>query len=216
MLIPVFDKHICLYDYEKFSNFKGKDQISKNLDDLFSLSEVINEPNVEDAKGGRALSSAHLQSKHILNMPGFKESDLCTWVMQQLLRSAIELGISEYRDVRKFKFHRTWANKMYENCDAIAHRHAVDGQNIPHIVGILYWDVPEHSADLIFIDDGNTKNIRGDRYFDYELEKQYRIAAQPGRLVCHDAKFLHATSVHKSDLPRTCMIFEVGFPPLEV
>jgi hypothetical protein len=214
MILPVFDTSIGVYDYEDFDDFVGKKNLENAIDKLFSLPIVTETPNVIDAHGGRALSTVHLDKKHIIDLLDLKHSPLGGWILKSMLITAAELGFDNDRDIRKFKFHRTWANRMYKNCDAIAHRHALKDHVIPHIVGIYYHEVPDNSADLIFIDDDNHDEIRGDRYYEYAEEKQFRVKPKAGRLICHDANILHATSIHESEQARTCFIIEVGFPPL--
>jgi hypothetical protein len=213
MLQPVFNKNVCIYDFDSANNFLGKKQIDLGLDELFLSPKVVNAPNVKQAKGGRALSSEQLYDKHIVDLIDIKNSAIGKWILEKIFLSAIELGYDEYRDIRKIKFNRTWANRMYKNCNALAHRHAIEESVIPHLVCIYYYDVPNESADLIFIDDNDYQTLTGEPYFKYDEDKQFRINTKSGRLVCHDAKFLHATSIHESDLPRTCLIIEVGFAP---
>ncbi|MCJ8294482.1 MAG: putative 2OG-Fe(II) oxygenase [Colwellia sp.] len=214
MLQPVFNTNVCIYDFESAENFVGKEKLDIALDELFLLPQVLEKPNIIDAKDGRSLSSVHLYDKHIVDLLDINNSSIGRWIIEKIFLSAIHLGYDEHRDIRKMKFNRTWANRMYQNCNALAHRHAFDESVIPHLVCIYYYDVPAESADLIFIDDdGDKQNLRGNQYFEYDEEKQHRIKTQNGRLVCHDAKFLHATSIHKSELPRTCLIIEVGFAP---
>ena len=85
---------------------------------------------------------------------------------------------------------------------------------IPHLVAIQYTDVPDESADLVFINVRDNNITRGNHCYEYPAEKQYLVKSKTGRLVCHNARFLHGTTVHKSHLPRTCLVIEVGFPPL--
>lgn len=215
MFVPIFDSGVCVYDIDEQDALAEKPRVDQVLDKLFNLPEVQAEQNVEDAQGGRALSSVHLYQTHaITDLLDFKNSRLGVWILKSIFDAALQLGFNETRDIRKFKFHRSWANKMYENCDAIAHRHALTDSVIPHVVAIYYHDVPDDSAELIFIDDNNHDEMRGGRYFEYPPEKQFRISPKAGRLVCHDAKSLHATTIHKSKNPRTCLIVEVGFAPL--
>jgi len=176
---------------------------------------VINKENVEDAQGGRALSTAHLYQIHVIpELLNFKQSPLGQWILWRIYESAIELGFDQTRNIKKLKYYRTWANKMTEGCSAVAHRHAGKDWSIPHLVAIYYLDVPDDSADLVFIDDKKLDVMRGEPLESYSQEKQYKVASKSGRLVCHDARFLHATTKHKSKLPRICLIIEVGFPPL--
>jgi len=214
LLVPVFDKAICVFDFEKFDTFDGKKKTYQIIDALFKLPEVINKDNVPDAKGGRALSTVHLcQSYPIPQLLNFKESPLGQWILKSIFETAIQLGFHKTRDIRKLKYHRTWVNRMSKGCDAVAHRHAADDWHIPHLVAIYYMDVPDNSADLVFIDDDN-QVMRGGKVEDYPPREKYTLKSQTGRLVCHDARFLHGTTVHQNEKMRTCIIIEVGFPPL--
>ena len=215
MLVPVFEQAICVFDFDEYDSFDGKHETYSTLESLFSLPDVINEGNVPDAKGGRALSTAHLYKTHpIPQLLNFKTNPLGDWILRRIFESAILLGFHNTRDVKKLKYHRTWANRMEYNCDAIAHRHANNDWTIPHLVAIYYTDVPDESADLVFINDKDNSIMRGNHCHEYPAEKQYLVKSKTGRLVCHDARFLHGTTVHKSHLPRTCLVIEVGFPPL--
>lgn len=216
MFVPVFDTGVCVFDFEFFDCYEGKSKDDKTIEELFNLPEVVGEANVVDAQGGRALSTVHLCNTHVIpNLLNFKVSPLGRWILSKMLESAYILDFDKMRNVRQFKYHRTWANRMYKNCDAVAHRHANNGWTIPHLVAIYYTEVPDASADLIFIDDNNFEVMRGGRYYEYPDCKRHQIKSKAGRLVCHDSRILHATSVHQSELPRTCLIIEVGFPPLE-
>lgn len=215
MFLPVFTSGVCVFDFEDFDSYEGKVRDEEIIEGLLSLPEVVNEKNVIDAQGGRSLSTVHLCKTHIIpELLNFKQSPLGVWILHKIVESAVLMGLDKFRNVRKFKYHRTWINRMYQNCDAIAHRHAVVGSTIPHLVAIYYLDVPEDSAQLIFIDDNNYDVMRGGRYYEYAAHQQFVVSPKSGRLVCHEAKALHATSVHDSHLPRTCLIIEVGFPPL--
>ncbi|NMM40290.1 putative 2OG-Fe(II) oxygenase [Pseudoalteromonas arctica] len=215
MIVPIFNRHICIFDFELHDRFIGRQQSYTIINELLSSPDVLSKENVPDAEGGRALSTVHLCDKyHIPTLLNFKHNILGKWILQRILESAYDLGYDKYRDVRRLKFHRTWVNKMGKNCDALAHRHANEGWTIPHLVAIYYLDVPENSADLIFIND-TSSIMRGGHAKDYKEVDQVKVKAKTGRLVCHDAKEFHATSVHKNDLTRTCLILEVGFAPLK-
>lgn len=219
MLVPVFGSSsksgICVFDYEDCNSYAGKPETDTKIEKLFQLPEVIDEQNVPDAEGARALSTVHLCEQLVIpDILNFNDSPLGKWILWRIFESAQLLGFDKTRNIKKMKYHRTWANRMYRGCDAVAHRHANIGWTIPHLVAIYYTDVPENSADLIFIDDGNYGVMRGNRYFEYPTDKHHPVKSRTGRLVVHDARILHATTSHESDLPRTCLIIEVGFPPL--
>ncbi|PUA30895.1 MAG: hypothetical protein B0W54_06160 [Cellvibrio sp. 79] len=216
MFLPVFNSGVCVFDFENFNNYVGKEKTDLIVESLFNLPEVVGEKNVIDAQGGRSLSTVHLYKSHIIpELLNFKSNPLGLWILNRIAESAVMLGFDKTRNIRKLKYHRTWVNRMYRNCDAVAHRHAVMGSTIPHMVAIYYLEVPENSAELIFIDDNDFSVMRGGRYYEYAENQRYTILPKTGRLVCHDARSLHATSAHLSLLPRTCLIIEVGFPPLK-
>ncbi len=214
MLVPIFDSSICVYDFEEYDNFSGRSKVYRTIDQLFELPEVLNKENVDDAQGGRALSTAHLYKTHIIpELLNFKHSPLGQWILLRIYQSAMQLGFDKTRNIRQMKYYRTWVNRMNEGCSAVAHRHAGKDWSIPHLVAIYYTDVPLNSADLVFIDDNDLGVMRGDNLDFYDDKKQKKIISKPGRLVCHDAKLFHGTTKHKSQDPRTCIIIEVGFPP---
>ncbi len=215
MRVPIFESAVCVYDFEHHARFDGKDDVDKIMHKLFNLPEVLNKENVDDAQGGRALSTAHLYQTHVIpELLNFKQSPLGQWILWRIYESAIELGFDKTRNVKKLKYYRTWANKMTEGCSAVAHRHAGKDWSIPHLVAIYYLDVPSESADLVFIDNHELDVMRGEPLDSYSKDKQHKIRSMSGRLVCHDARLLHATTKHNSMSARTCLIIEVGFPPL--
>jgi len=215
MKTAVFDAEICIYDFKEIENYPEKQLVDRQIERLFTLPEVTDVDNVPDAKGGRALSTVHLCHNYVIpQLLDFKSSSLGQWILRNIFESALALGFGETRDIRKMKYHRTWANRMTKGCSAVAHRHAGIGWVIPHLVAIFYLDVPDNSADLIFINDKNFDVMRGVQCSHYAESKQYRVQSKSGRLICHDARSFHGVSIHQNELPRTCLILEVGFPPL--
>lgn len=214
MIHDIFASKVGIFDFEEYQQLETKVAMDNILDELFALPEVVNKENVDDAQGGRAFSTVHLsQSLVIPEILNFKQTRLGIWILRNLYQSAQALGLDKTRNIKKMKYHRTWVNRMTKGCDAVAHRHAGEDWSIPHLVAIFYTQVPDNSADLIFIDDDNYEVMRGGHSKEYPIEKQNKIASKEGRLVCHDAKAFHATSVHNNELPRSCIIIEVGFPP---
>jgi hypothetical protein len=180
MRLDFFNTAICVFDY----NYKQKNNLDWNkrtnsaIDNLFALPAVINQANVDDAQGGRALSTAHLHDTHkIPNILNFKENPLGQWILLKIYESAVELGFDKTRNVKKFKYHRTWVNRMGKGCHAIAHRHAGKNWSIPHLVAIYYTDVPTNSADLVFIDDNDIDVMRGNSLDHYpeSLQKKSNL-----------------------------------------
>lgn len=82
MLVPIFDNAICVYDFELYNRFEGKDDTYQTIDALFALPEVLNEANVPDANGGRALSTVHMHQTHpIPQLLNFKSNPLGRWIL---------------------------------------------------------------------------------------------------------------------------------------
>jgi hypothetical protein len=78
------------------------------------------------------------------------------------------------------------------------------------MVCIFYYEAPPGSSELVFINDElATKNT--DPYYTYPEEKRYHFQPVPGSFVCHFPGIPHAVAQHKSDLTRTCYIFEPKF-----
>ncbi len=205
--------NIAVFDFPEFETYPGCARWDETLEQLLALPQVAEQNNVPDAKGGRALSTVHLSDK--LNIPkilNFTQDPLGRWLLTNVLYAAADFGLDKTRDIKKMKFHRTWVNRMTKGCDAVAHRHAAPGWNIPHMVAIFYTQVPESGADLVFIDD-NSEVMRAGSICEYPVDKTHLIQAKAGRLVCHDACILHGTTPHLNDLPRTCIILEIGFAP---
>jgi hypothetical protein len=216
VFIPVFNSAVCVFDFEHHETYGGKKEIDSTLNTLFQLPEVVEKENVDDAQGGRALSTAHLYKSHVIpELLNFKKSPLGQWILWRIYESAQQLGFDKTRNIKKLKYHRTWANRMTQGCSAVAHRHAGKDWSIPHLVAIYYTDVPQDSADLVFINDDKPDVMRGEALDQYAKENQKKITSKAGRLICHDARLLHATTMHKSILSRTCLIIEVGFPPMK-
>ncbi|AZQ09619.1 putative 2OG-Fe(II) oxygenase [Shewanella khirikhana] len=213
MYTPIFDSGVWLADVNEAEHGDELRLWSNILEQLLQHPSVLAKANVPDAAGGRALSSVHLADQlDLLNILKVRETRLGHWLMYQLHDAAKALGFDKTRDIRKFKFHRVWANEMSYGSEAVAHRHAADDWVIPHMVAIFYVDVPDNGADLVFLDD-DSDEMRLGSLSTFAQSRQYRLKSEPGRLICHDAKQLHATTVHESRLPRRCIIIEVGFPP---
>jgi hypothetical protein len=215
MLLPVFNSEICIFDFDECNTYLGKHKTDEVLNALFNLPEVTGIENVPDAYGARALSTVHVHEKYPLpELLNFKKNPLGDWILRRIFESASLLGFDKTRDIKKLKYHRTWANKMEKGCNALAHRHAGVDWPIPHMVAIYYTEVPDDSADLVFIDDDDFNVMRGLGLSEYDEAKRHKVKSKEGRLICHDAKSFHATTIHNNELPRTCLIIEIGFPAL--
>ncbi|MBT1443504.1 hypothetical protein KJI95_03075 [Shewanella sp. JM162201] len=213
MYTPVFTSGVWLADVNEAEHNDELCLWSNVLEQLLQHPKVLDTMNVPDAAGGRALSSVHLAGQmDLLKLLKVRETRLGHWLLYQLYDAAKALGFDKTRDIRKFKFHRVWANEMSKGCEAVAHRHASRDWVIPHMVAIFYVDVPANGADLVFLDEDGDE-MRLGSLTSFSLSQQYRLQSRRGRLICHDAKQLHATTIHESDLPRRCIIIEVGFPP---
>ncbi|ATC98470.1 putative 2OG-Fe(II) oxygenase [Pseudoalteromonas spongiae] len=208
------DKKIAVFDYDESSRTEELAFLTQGLDHLFVLPEVLNVENVPDASGARALSTVHLSDRlNLVNFLQLKTMPMGHWLFNSISQAASQFGLGKTRNIRQFKFHRTWANRIEQGCNTIAHRHAQKDWAAPHVVAILYVECAPGSADLVFVDD-DSNVMRAEHISHYNAKLCTTIDSKAARLVVHDATYLHGTTEHALDQTRSCIIFEVGFPPL--
>jgi hypothetical protein len=71
----------------------------------------------------------------------------------------------------------------------------------------LYVDVPDHGAELIFVQNGET----GKSHLDYAPEDRYHIQPVQGELILHDSAVFHTVGQHVVDMPRTVFVFDAVY-----
>ena len=142
---------------------------------------------------GNALSTVS-SDINVLHMP--ETHPLFEWIVSQVMT------IKEYETKNRYSLNvtRHWANRIFKDCSGLCHTHPprVDG------VAIFYLKVPDNGSKLVIIDNGTD----GSKYLDYTKEKCHYISVKSGTLVIHKPNVPHAVSIHNSEDPRTCLIFE--------
>jgi len=215
MKIPVFDTFIDVFEFTRVDDYPGKEFFDSKVEELFNLPQVVNAKTPITERNGNALSTIHLCSgkfrKHILYFLQLTDHVLGVWIIEQLRIAGIDYNLSRTRDVTAYKFHRAWANRMFKGCDGQAHRHKLPGEEKPDLVAIYYHQVPDNSAELIFINEKDMSIGVGKHYLEYPEEQRFHFKPKAGMLVVHDPHIMHAISTHQSDLPRTCIIFEPAY-----
>jgi hypothetical protein len=139
------------------------------------------------------------------------------WISQQMLEARSLLGIEKEGNAIKFK--RSWANRMHRGGYGKCHMHVKIDEYIaeltnytpwnfcPDIVGIMYIDVPPGSSKLMLINNGKEYS----ELDIYPEEDRHYITPVEGELVLHTPDVWHGVSIHESDLPRTCYVYDADF-----
>lgn len=186
--------------------------LNTSIEMTYNSPVVINRvrESIGDSHKGAGLTTVG-QPYPFINLPG--ATPLKEWVKESILKAAPHLGLSG-SDVF---FKRSWTNRLFKGGYGQCHRHTrIDNymKNLtgyteenfrPDAVAIFYADVPEHSSNLVFIQDG-----ADDTYIeDYPVERQHWLQPIEGELVIHSPDVWHAVSVHKNDIPRNVFVFDV-------
>ncbi len=131
-------------------------------------------------------------------LPGLE--NLIGWVEKQIM--LVAPNFVDYTPTGfEFDLKRTWANKMFKGSKVLPHTHDVISEtgerntNDSRIVSIFYYQLPEGSSDLVFMQDNEVVNAD----------------VKEGELVFHTKDILHAVTEHKSDIPRICLVFEFTY-----
>jgi hypothetical protein len=168
-----------------------------------------------DSLRGNGLTSVGHEYLALANLPG--SSNLNKWVETQMLAARELLGID--KTGTKVKFKRSWANRLFKGAQGKCHQHVKVDQYIaeltdyehvnfrPDIVGIFYVDVPEGSSSLSVVNNGREDT----QAVDYAEEDKYYIHPKEGELILHLPEVWHAVTVHNSDLPRNCFVFDADY-----
>jgi hypothetical protein len=198
-------------------------ELYKNEDLIKASNHVLNLPYFKnrlrgfkaDSQQGNGLTSVGHEYLSVCYLPG--SSNLNKWVEEQMLLAKPLLGINKTESSVKFK--RSWANRLFKGAQGKCHQHVKVDQYIaeltdyshvnfcPDIVGIFYVDVPLESSKLAIVNNG-----REDTYAsDYVEEDKYYISPVEGELILHLPDVWHAVTVHNSDLPRNCFVYDADF-----
>jgi hypothetical protein len=198
-------------------------ELYKNEDLTKAVDHVLNLPYFKnrlrgfkaDSQQGHGLTSVGHEYLSVCNLPG--SSNLNKWVEEQMLLAKPLLGITKSQSSVKFK--RSWANRLFKGAQGKCHQHVKIDQYIaeltdyshtnfcPDIVGIFYVDVPLESSKLAIVNNGREDTQASDYA---EADKHY-ISPVEGELILHLPDVWHAVTVHNSDLPRNCFVFDADF-----
>lgn len=204
MVQQVFDSKIAIFQYDGLDTFKGRDKVKKTVDEVFDSFEIKNSTSVEAYNGGMT-TVKNVKQFPIDRLLDLKNHDMGTWILKHISKGAKELDIKN-KNYNEYKFVRSWMNRTLKGSHGAAHKH----QTMCDMVCIFYYEAPENSSDLVFINDTlTTKN--NDRYDMFPENKRYHLKPKPGMFVCHYPNIPHAISIHNSDLPRTVFVFEPFF-----
>jgi hypothetical protein len=198
-------------------------ELYKNEDLTKAVDHVLNLPYFKnrlrgfkaDSQQGHGLTSVGHEYLSVCNLPG--SSNLNKWIEEQMLLAKPLLGITKSQSSVKFK--RSWANRLFKGAQGKCHQHVKIDQYIaeltdyshtnfcPDIVGIFYVDVPLESSKLAIVNNGREDTQASDYA---EADKHY-ISPVEGELILHLPDVWHAVTVHNSNLPRNCFVFDADF-----
>lgn len=133
---------------------------------------------------------------NILHLPEMR--NLAEWVISKIM------SIDEFKNknFNTFDFTRHWANRIYKGCNGLCHTHPDNAD----AVAIFYLDAPKNeSSDLVIINNGEENT----NYLEYDNKNRHHINVESGTLLIHKPNVPHAVSIHNSETPRICLIFEV-------
>jgi hypothetical protein len=182
MIYNFHNLRYCIWDLD-FSNFKEKIAFDKSLEIEFDAGSKRPYP-VEAV--GSAYSASLFRIKEFGN---FLE-----YITPNLDYHLTTLGKPIYK-----RMVRAWGNRMHRDSRCTVHAHK--GSNVL----IVYYKVPENSADLVFVDPiyEGVKNLNQIP----ESAKRY-INVKEGMCLLHDGDILHGVNIHNSDQTRDSLILE--------
>lgn len=189
---PINCFNYTLYRSKCDEQIYKNEKLTKEIENLLS-SEYSKKVEV-DERIGNAISTVGREI-NVLHIP--ETHELANWIISQLMQ------IEEFKNKKsiKFDFIRHWANRIYKDCNGLCHTHTRDAD----AVAIFYLDVPENSSDLVIINNGEENT----NYLNYKSEDLFNISVESGTLIIHKPDVPHAVSIHNSNKPRTCLIFEI-------
>lgn len=191
MVNEIFNSKICVWEVD-IEQFKRTSKFDKELEYAFKFSG-----HVYDAqqKEGDAISLKN----------GVMEKFLFFDDIIQLLHSSLNeqlnlLNVPKHK--RNVQLVRCWANRMNKNSRGLIHHHQKG-----RMVLILYYDIPENSGDLVFIDSKHYDKLLMTEEEIPENDKKY-LKVKNGMCVLHESELLHAVTKNLNDKPRQCLVFE--------
>lgn len=173
--------------------------LTSSINLLLDLPDVVNriQGTKYDSAYGKVLTSAGNEYSDITVLPGAK--GLVEWITTKLLENSPKPS-------KSIKYLRTWANKMFYNSEGLVHSHIHPDFNVcqTDFVAIFYVHIPENSAQLVFVEGGEFNK----KYTDYDESKLTIMKCESGDLLIHPPTIPHGITIHKSQTPRLCLVFE--------
>ena len=163
--------------------------IEEGLNNIFNSKDVYRKPlSITSCEAPGALLN-------ILAIPNIDE--LIYWIKQCILDNATHFNKPNAKTVI---LTNGWANRLFKGFTYNCHFHHPDSDGCV----IFYQDVPIiEASDLVLVRGGNDETP----LTSYEKKDCFRIKVKTGDLIIHHSSIPHGISKHKSDNPRTCIIF---------
>lgn len=196
----VFGYDVYKFKCEDESFYKNK-ILTSSIDLLLDLPLVRSrkQGNQYDSAYGETLTSVGNEYSDIVTMPG--ASKLVEWIRQRILETNPK--------AKNLIFAKSWANKMFKGSQGLihAHTHPDFKLRVPDFVAIFYINIPTNGSQLIFVKDGKFNT----RYGEYPESQTKEMYSETGDLLIHAPQLPHAVTIHNSDEPRLCLVFEGYF-----
>lgn len=189
-------EEIKCFDYTLYKS-QCDSSVYEDNDLLLAIDELLSSEHAKrtdpSERQGTALSTVGSEF-NVLHMS--QTHNLISWIISQIMT------IEEYKSKNSnaFDFTRHWANRIFKDCSGLCHTHPSNADG----VAIFYLNVPDNGSELVIIDKGNEHS----KYLDYTTEQRHHINVNSGTLIIHKPNVPHAVSIHNSEDPRTCLIFE--------
>jgi len=175
--------------------------LNSSINLLLDLPQVQNraQGGEYDSAYGEVLTSVGNEWSDLITMPG--TTGLIQWITKELLKLN--------PDAKSLKYSKSWCNKMFKGSEGLVHAHTYPmfGDRKPDFVAIFYVQAETDCANLVFVDGG----IFNSHYYDYDESKITTVYSRTGRLVIHSPNIPHAVTIHNSDIPRICLVFEGNY-----
>lgn len=110
---------------------------------------------------------------------------LMQWIHQTVWEQRHYLG---YSGAESLRLGRNWVNEMFRGCSGAVHQHR------SHVC-VFYLRLPEHGADMQFVQDQET----------------VLAGAREGDLLIHEPAIWHGVTEHQNDISRLCLVIEFEF-----